>query len=358
MSIRPLNYDPDLLEVQTDLSGSWENILGEIGEITINTGVEQATYNTSPMAGTATLRIGTTRGESSYFRQLYQHQIRVFYDGWSLFWGRIRSVQTEVGRDAWQTTSKFNATIEALQTVHDASRKRLVNFTAPAETGAARFQRICTAAGVTIGAGYQYTGLTRFTHAPTVEAYTGDMLALINELTLTHRARCYVDPYNRITITDAIPTVVLEFDSQDPAKLDFSAVSFGSSDDTFVSQVVGILKRNEDLTSTRTAPGAYLVRSEQYLVDVLDSTQLATWTNSLNTMAFPPFVPTSLRTVDVQGIPWDDVELTSLVTVKVPEYPDNVYTVGLIGIQHSITPRKWVVDLTFTPRHFVEPEDL
>lgn len=357
MSIRPLNYDPALLEVQADIGNGTENILGQLGEISINLGVEQSTYNTSPMAGSATLRIGTEHGGSDFFRQLYQAPVTVTYDGWNLFVGNVRAVSTDVDRQPWQGASRFNATLDCLQRVHDLSRRRLVNFTAPQESGAARFGRLCTTLGLTFPGPYRYEGLTTFQSGPTIEPYTGDALAAFAELALAHRARFYVDPYNRCTLTSEMPTVVLEFDSQDPTKLDFTSVAFGSSDEQFVSRVIGILKRNESYTSTRTAPGAVLIRSEEFIVDVAGPTELATWTNSCNTQAFPPFVPVSLRTVDVQGIPWDDVQLTNLVTVKVPEY-ENVYTVGLTGVQHSITPRKWVADFSFCARHFVEPEDI
>ena len=358
-----VNYDVSLLTVEI-LTGnlwseddppgtewwdedSWVNVLDRLHSITISNAVSYDTLNFSPQAGAARISIGTSAGDD-FFARLHARPIRVRYDGSTLFSGKILETNTTVSPDEVDT-HRYDVDLSCASNMYDLSKFQLTNFTAPTETGADRLDRICTA----IGKAIVCTGLTTFHSGRILEAYTGDALSLLNELQLAHHARFYVTTANILTMTDADPEIVVRFNIDDD--LDFCATTFTGSDDQHLSASLAILKSNEFITDYRTSPTPYTVRAEQYLVDVANAAELADWNAAVRLRDFPAVIARTVRTTDVATTDWSAVHCTELAVTRLPNRGPS-YQTGIVSINHSIDPDRWVVDLEMCQRYFVNDD--
>jgi hypothetical protein len=352
------NYDLDQLTVSADLGNGYENILGDLNSITIDNGVDHDTWNMAPRASTATLDITLKKG-NEYWGNVHLAPVIISYGGTVLFKGTIRTVSGTAtpGLGVRQGQNDYRVSLECTSLMYDISRRRLANFSRPAESGNARLVAVMNTLGLAPDVHYAYTELTHYTCGPSVEPFSGGALEYLNALALSQHARFYADTSTNILVMRAdTPAVTIGFDPDDPAKVDYNTAEFAYAEDEFLSRSVAILTRNENVTHISQHASPTHISSQEFLVDVVDADVLEQWNLDMKLMVSTPFMPLGLRTADVAEVDWSDVLLGSLATVKLP-YRATIHTVGIIGLRHEIRPERWMSELSFCDRRFISTED-
>jgi hypothetical protein len=356
------NYDLDALELQADFGDGWENINGHVVSLSIDHTIEADTLNFSPTAGTATATISTRRG-NEWFGNVFATPFRVRFtyapgEVATLFAGTVRGVSATASPGERPTVANtYAVTIQAVSAAYDLSKRHLAGFSRGAESGQARLLAIMDELNLVADQDFTHVGLVTYDMAPILEPYSGDALSLLVETALSQHARFYVRPAtNEIVMRDDQPDITAVFDPDIAADggdaLDMLDCQFGYSDQDFLSRTVATLKCDETITHTSTHSDPLYIRSEEFLVDVLDRDQLAAWNIAPKLSGRPPFMPTTLHSTDV-AFPFQNLLPLSLVTVKIPNR-DTVTTVAVTSIKHELTPRRWTYELGFCSRLFVD----
>lgn len=351
------NYDINQLGVIADLGDGWEDIFGDLYAITIDATCDHDTWNWAPQASTATLDITLPKG-NQYFGNVHLAPVMVQYQGVNLFKGTVRNVLATAtpGLGVRHGQNDYRVSLECVSRMYDISRRRLAHFSRPAEYGNDRLVAVMDELGLVADTHYAYTELTHYTCGPTIEAFSGGALEYLNALSLSQHARWYADTSTNLLVMRAdTPEVTIEFDPDDPEKVDYNTAEYGYAEDEFLSRSVAILTRNEDVTHVSTHASPTHISSQEYLVDVANADVLEAWNTDMKLMISTPFMPLSLRTADVVGVNWADVLLGSLAKVKLP-YRETVSTVGITGIRHESRPERWMSELTFCDRRFLATE--
>ena len=337
------NATPFILDqsrLDTDPMFTYTNMLGDFTSLTINHACSiDGTTQFRPEASTLSL----TTENMDVTQGLFGMNIVCDYDGVRVFDGFISSVAVNAD------VERESVTIQATSGTLAINNIVVENYSAPAESVTARFNRLGTGLARPLSLEPRADG--KLSAMGAITDYSGTLFNLFQDLSDYGQARFFVTKAGTVVIDQTLPTVpVVTFkDEAATDALSYYSIGLAENLDFTVSKVFGVAAYDENVATSYQEPNSKVDRQERYVVNVQNAAGLSEWVAEYPTKASVQTAVTEVST------PWNDALLPLEVSdLVVAYYKEERYAGVVTGINYSINPKRWVVGLQLAPSHIVK----